>query len=153
MKNQKDQLICSGALIYAIDTKRILLIHRTTSKYANMWGLVGGKNTNNETPYQGLIREIFEEIGAVTILKTIPLEMFVSNNNYFLFNTYLCIVQNEFIPTLNHEHDGYAWVEFPKWPKPLHPGLHATLNKKSNTEKIKTVFDLIDLIKGQNDVN
>lgn len=141
------QLICSGGLIYAVNTKRILLVHRSTSKYSNTWGLVGGKNNQEETPYQGLVREIQEEIGEVDIFKTIPLEMFISKNSYFLYHTYICLTQKEFIPDLNHEHNGYAWVELNNWPKPLHPGLHSTLHKKSNISKLEIVFKLINLLK------
>jgi hypothetical protein len=55
-------------------------------------------------------------------------------------------VKNEFIPKLNNEHDGYAWVSFSKWPKPLHYGLKNTLSKKINLSKLETVFQLIDLL-------
>jgi len=139
-------IICSGALIYNLDTNRFLFLHRANSKNKQVWGLVGGTNEGEETPWEGLKREIFEEIGEIDIKKTIPLETFVSNDTKFLFHTYLCIVSKEFIPTLNKEHDGYAWVSFGHWPKPLHFGLQNTLNKKVNLSKLKTVFDVIDLL-------
>jgi ADP-ribose pyrophosphatase YjhB (NUDIX family) len=111
-----------------------------------MWGLVGGTNETAETPWEGLKREIVEEIGQVDIKKTIPLETFISNDNKFSFHTYLCVIKEEFIPTLNDEHDGYAWVTFTKWPKPLHHGLRNTLQNKSNLSKLQTVFQVINLI-------
>ena len=141
-----NQLICSGALIYAIDTKHLLFLHRANGNNNNYWGLVGGKNEKRETPWQGLQREMKEEIGETSITKAIPLETFQSYNTYFLFHTYLCIVEKEFMPTLNNEHNGYAWVNYDIWPKPLLPGLHATLSKKINREKLKTVFETIDLL-------
>jgi len=141
-----DKIICSGALFYALDTKRFLFLHRTGSKQKELWGLVGGGNEEGETPWEGLKREISEEIGSVNITKTIPLETFVSNDTKFLFHTYLCIVKEEFMPVLNDEHDGYAWVSFNHWPKPLHYGLRNTLNKKTNLNKLETVFQLIDLL-------
>jgi len=139
-----DKIICSGALFYALDTKRFLFLHRTGSKQKELWGLVGGGNEEGETPWEGLKREISEEIGDVEIKKTLPLETFVSNDAQFLFHTYLCVVKEEFMPVLNDEHDGYAWVSFSKWPKPLHYGLQNTLNKKTNLNKLETVFQLID---------
>jgi ADP-ribose pyrophosphatase YjhB (NUDIX family) len=143
----KKKIVCSGALFYTLDTNRFLLLHRTQSKQNNVWGLVGGTNEDTETPWEGLRREIQEEIGALPeIKKTIPLETFVSNDDHFSFHTYLCVIENEFIPILNEEHDGYAWVSFGKWPKPLHQGLSNTLRSKTNQEKLKTVFKLIDLI-------
>ena len=143
MKN----IVCSGALFYTLDTNRFLFLHRTQGKTSNLWGLVGGTNEGVETPFEGLRREIEEELGIYPdIKKTIPLETFVSNDSRFLFHTYLCVIENEFIPKLNDEHDGYAWVSFKKWPKPLHHGLRNTLNNKTNLNKLDTVFQVINLL-------
>jgi len=141
-----EKIICSGALFYTLDTHRFLFLHRTKGKQNNLWGLVGGTNEGTETPWESLKREISEEIGTVEIKKTIPLETFVSNDDKFQFHTYLCLIENEFIPILNDEHDGYAWVTFTKWPKPLHHGLRNTLQNKTNQLKLETVFKLIELI-------
>jgi len=141
-----NKIVCSGALFYALDKKRFLFLHRANNKRNNVWGLVGGTNEGAETPWEGLKREIEEEIGSVDIKKTIPLETFISNDTQFHFHTYLCLVNKEFIPDLNKEHDGYAWVSFGYWPKPLHYGLQNTLNRKSNISKLKTVFEVIDLV-------
>ena len=105
------EIICSGALFYSIKTKRFLLLHRAQSKQKNVWGLVGGTNGKNEAPWPALKREIQEEIGKLPdIVKTIPLETFISTDEKFSFHTYVCIVKEEFLPKLNVEHDGYAWV-------------------------------------------
>jgi|TARA_B100001093_G_scaffold473379_1_gene497239 8-oxo-dGTP pyrophosphatase MutT (NUDIX family) len=141
-----EKIICSGALFYTLDTHRFLFLHRTKGKQNNLWGLVGGTNEGTETPWESLKREISEEIGTVEIKKTIPLETFVSNDDKFQFHTYLCLIENEFIPILNDEHDGYAWVTFTKWPKPLHHGLRNTLQNKTNQLKLETVFKLIELL-------
>lgn len=141
------EIICSGALFYSLKTKRFLLLHRTQSKQKNVWGLVGGTNGKNELPWPALEREIKEEIGNLpNITKTIPLETFVSTDEKFSFHTYLVVVKEEFIPHLNNEHDGYAWVTFGKWPKPLHMGLRNTLQSKTNQTKFETVFNLIQYL-------
>jgi|TARA_B100001287_G_scaffold270222_1_gene268700 8-oxo-dGTP pyrophosphatase MutT (NUDIX family) len=141
------KIICSGALFYTLDTQRFLFLHRTQSRQADVWGLVGGTNESEEIPYQALLREIKEEIGSTpSIIKSIPLETFVSNDEKFNFHTYLCVVKEEFIPKLNKEHNGYAWVSFGKWPKPLHQGLRNTLQSKANLTKLQTVFQLISLL-------
>ena len=49
-----------------------------------MWGLVGG-TTVNENLWEGLNREIKEEIGEVDIKKKIPMETFISNDENFLY--------------------------------------------------------------------
>ena len=140
------KIICSGALFYAISTSRFLFLHRARSKHSNTWGLVGGVNEEEETPWTALEREIQEEISSTEIKKTIPLETFVSNDNHFIFHTYLCIVEEEFIPILNDEHDGYAWTSYKKWPQPLHQGLKNTLRNRINQAKLDTVLRLIDFI-------
>jgi len=75
------------------------------------------------------------------------METFVSNDENFLYHTYLCVVEKEFIPILNTEHDGYAWVTFGNWPKPLHQGLRKTFQNKTNQIKLDTVFKMLKLIK------
>jgi len=37
-----NKIVCSGALFYALNTKRFLFLHRTGGKTAGTWGLVGG---------------------------------------------------------------------------------------------------------------
>jgi 8-oxo-dGTP pyrophosphatase MutT (NUDIX family) len=142
-----NKIICSGALFYALSSKRFLLLHRTQGKQKHLWGLVGGTNEGAETPWEGLQREINEEIGFTPdIKKSVPLETFVSTDEHFSFHTYLCVIQEEFIPKLNNEHDGYAWISFNQWPKPLHHGLNNTLRNKSNKAKLETVIRLVDML-------
>lgn len=143
-------IICSGALIYALETKRFLFLHRAQGKHKDLWGLVGGTNEVGESPWSALQREILEEIGSIDIIKTIPLESFVSNDNAFHFHTYLALVEEEFIPKLNSEHTGYAWVSLGKWPKSLHHGLRNTLQNKTIQTKLQTVIDVIGLLEKTN---
>jgi len=139
-------IICSGALFYTLETKRFLMLYRKNGKRSNQWGIVGGTNKESETPWEGLQREITEEIGEPPeIIKTIPLETFISNDEKFQFHTYLCLIGEEFVPVLNDEHDGYAWVGMNNWPKPLHQGLRNTLNSKTNKTKLHTIAEMSDL--------
>jgi 8-oxo-dGTP pyrophosphatase MutT (NUDIX family) len=143
-----EKIICSGALFYTLTTNRFLFLHRAKGKRSDLWGLVGGTNEDKETPWEGLKREIVEEIGfEPDIKKIIPLETFISSDQNFQFHTYLCIIENEFIPKLNYEHNGYAWVSYNNWPKPLHQGLRNTLSSKINKIKLETVFNMINLLK------
>tara|TARA_Y100000287_G_C14011639_1_gene252438 strand:- start:151 stop:585 length:435 start_codon:yes stop_codon:yes gene_type:complete len=140
-----EKIIGCGALFYSKETNRFLLLHRTQSKQNRVWGLVGGMTTN-ELAWTGLKREIKEEIGDVKILKTIPMETFISNDEAFLYHTYLCVVGSEFLPKLNKEHDGFAWCTFNHWPKPLHQGLRKTLQSKVNQTKLETVFKILKFL-------
>lgn len=142
-----DKIVCSGALIYAKSTRRFLLLQKAQGKHTGTWGLVGGTNLTGENPWQGLQREIQEEIGSIpAIIKTIPIETFVSNDNVFNFHTYLCVVEEEFIPILSTEHNGWAWATIDSAPKPLHKGLRSSFNSKIIRTKLQTIFELMDLI-------
>ena len=73
-------IICSGALFYATNTKRFLFLQRTDDKTKGLWGLCGGMAKFHESAFEGLQREIVEEVGsAPPIKKTIPLETKSSN--------------------------------------------------------------------------
>ena len=140
-----DKIICSGALICSQDTNRFLLLQKAHGKHAGTWGLVGGTNMQDETPWQGLQREIEEEIGVTPyIKKTLPLEKFVSNDSIFNFHTYFCVVEQEFIPVLSAEHDAWGWFDLSRLPKPVHRGLDLSLKNKIIQTKIQTVIDIID---------
>ena len=143
----KEKIVCSGALFYAKNTGRVLLLQKTNGKHRGTWSLVGGTNNTGENAWQGLMREVNEELGFTPeILKSIPLETFVSNDSVFNFHTYLCLVKNEFIPTISDEHSGWAWSTIDLAPKPLHQGLRSSFNSRVIRTKLQTVFDVMDLI-------
>lgn len=145
--NSKERIVCSGALFYSRPTEKILLVQKANGKHQGTWSLVGGTNLHTETPWQGLLREIEEEIGIVPpIIKTIPLETFVSNDEVFNYHTYLCVVESEFIPKLSSEHIGYSWSTIDYAPRPLHQGLRNSFNNKIIRTKLQTIFKLINLI-------
>jgi 8-oxo-dGTP pyrophosphatase MutT (NUDIX family) len=143
----KDSIVCSGALFYAKTTGRFLLLQKAEGKHAGTWGLVGGTNVVGETPWQGLQREIAEEIGSIPkIIKTLPLETFVSNDRVFNFHTYLCVIETEFVPILSDEHIAWAWSTVDRAPKPLHQGLRNSFSSKTIRTKLQTVFDVVNLM-------
>ena len=73
----KENIICSGALFYSTSTKRFLFLQRTDKKTQGTWGLVGGQARYTESAFEGLKREIAEEVGETPkFKKTIPLELF-----------------------------------------------------------------------------
>jgi 8-oxo-dGTP pyrophosphatase MutT (NUDIX family) len=138
-------IICSGGLFLAKDTKRFLFLLRNQGKTAGTWGIVGGKNEPGDTaPIDTLQREITEEVGFLPpIEKFVPLEWFTSKDEGFFYHTYLLLTKEEFIPKLNDEHVGYAWCSLEHWPKPLHNGVRVTLSNKIIRAKIDTVFDIL----------
>ena len=139
------EIVCSGGLFLAKDTKRFMFLLRTQGKTAGTWGLVGGKKEpSDSTPYDTLKREISEEVGKTpAIKKIVPLELFTSSDQQFKYNTYVIIVEKEFVPTLNEEHAGYAWCDLNSWPRPLHQGVRTSLTNKTIKTKIELLLELI----------
>ena len=134
----------TGALIYSIKTHRYLFLLRNGSKHSGTWGLPGGKIDHGETVAQALAREIEEELGGVIAgAKLIPIEKFTSDNGKFTYHTFLIPVDDEFVPVLNDEHRGYAWVAVEDYPKPLHPGVWRTIKFNEVVAKLKTVEKLL----------
>lgn len=140
-----NQIVCSGGLFLAKDTKRFLFLLRTKGKTAGTWGLVGGKKEPADiTVIDSLKREIQEEVGKIPhIRKFIPLELFTSNDQNFQYSTYVLIVDREFIPILNDEHSGYAWCNYDCWPRPLHQGVKHSLHGRTIRAKLELLQDLI----------
>lgn len=119
--------ISAGIFFYASNTRRFLFLLRNDNKNPGNWGIPGGKIENDETLFEGIERECTEEIAYFPKnAKLVPIQKFI--NNSFTYHTFFCKIDNEFIPTLNDEHCGYAWLDSEHYPKPLHPGLFNTIN-------------------------
>lgn len=145
--NSLNQIICSGGFFLAEDTRRFLLLMRSQGKTAGTWGMVGGKKEPTDiTVVDALNREIKEEIGDTPkIKKIVPLELFTSNDNNFQYSTYVLIVEKEFIPKLNYEHNSYAWCSYDYWPKPLHQGVKNSLNNRVVKAKLEVLLEFLKI--------
>ena len=137
-------MIAVGVWFYSITTDRYLYLMREDAKYPGTWGLPGGKAEAGESLLVAMKRECEEEIGGFPdFVKLVPLEMFTSEDNKFSYHTFFCCVTEEFIPTLNHEHLGYAWIDSMNWPKPMHPGLWSTVNLDAVQHKIESIKNTV----------
>ncbi len=137
-------LKAAGACIVAKDTKRILLQQRSLDgSYPRTWGFWGGKVEPKENVSQGMLREVGEEVG-IDILEYIhkiyPYDQYHSRDSEFSYYTFIVVVENEFIPNINEETGGYAWVNINYLPKPLHPGAKRTLFKKNKLLELKDII-------------
>lgn len=137
-------LKAAGGCIVAKDTKRILLQQRSSkSSYARHWGFWGGKVEEDENVSQALLRELREEIGLnieEQVTKIYPLDQYHSRDKKFSYYTFVIIVDKEFLPNLNIESGGYAWIDSEHFPKPMHPGTRDTLFKKKKLKQIKKII-------------
>ena len=129
-----------GVWFYCARTQRYLYLLRNDSKYPDTWGLAGGKIKTGENLMGAVERECSEELGAMPeYSQLIPIEKFTSPDGAFEYHTFWCRVDYEFVPDLNHEHAGYAWIETGRLPRPLHPGLWNTVNLDAVQQKIAQV--------------
>lgn len=127
----------AGVFFYSKSTKRYLYLLRSDQR-SPTWSIPGGGIEKNETLLEGITRECKEEmLFDISELKIIPIQKFV--NNTFTYHTFFCEVEEEFIPELNDEHVGYAWVKSGLYPKPLHPGLFSTVNIDIVIEKLNSL--------------
>ena len=73
------------------------------------WAFPGGGLKEGESPEQAAYREFWEEtgyrLGSVGKLQMRRIKDGVD------FSTFTASVDDEFVPTLNHEHDAWAWVD------------------------------------------
>ena len=138
-----------GTTFLSQSTGRILLNLRSGRvKYPHTWSFWGGKMEKNEDPLDALRRELKEEMGFIPPMSELnPLDTYISKDKSFTYYTYVIVTPKEFIPTLNHESSGYAWVDITKWPKPLHDGAKITLNNKKNISKLKKLFQTFSNVK------
>jgi 8-oxo-dGTP pyrophosphatase MutT (NUDIX family) len=128
----------AGVFFYSSSTNRYLYLLRS-DKNNTTWSIPGGKVEKGETLLEGIERECVEEMSFFDPeMKLIPIQKFINGN--FVYNTFFCQVKEEFIPVLNDEHLGYAWVEHGLYPKPLHPGLFSTVNIDIVIEKLEALI-------------
>lgn len=132
-----------GIMFYSQHTSRHLFLLRN-DRNVQTWGLPGGKCERNETLIQTIERECKEEINYwPEDAKLFPIEQFTNESFKFVYHTFYCIIDNEFVPKLNHEHIGYTWVNSNTYPKPLHRGLFNTLNYSIIQQKIQIIQNAV----------
>lgn len=118
-----------GVIFLSLKTKRICLFLRSTEvSNPHTWGFIGGKINPNESVISGISREIQEEMGFIPkVVKSIPVDVYKSNDANFRYYSLIVTVEEEFIPELNYENSGYGWFGVDALPRPLHVGAKSVL--------------------------
>lgn len=132
----------AGCIFLSRKTKRILLNQRSSGvSKPNCFGFWGGKIEQQESVLDGLSREIVEELGFIPKYEKIYiLDEYISPDNQFKYISFVVIVEDEFIPNINHESSGYCWCSLGNYPKPLHPGAKSLLMNKSLVQNLQKMI-------------
>lgn len=134
----------AGVLFLSRQTGRVLFQLRNSDKrQKHTWGFWGGIIEKGETPYECIQRELKEELGIIPdIAKLNPIDIYQSKDKNFMYYSFVAIVDDEFIPILNDESAGYAWVNIGQWPRPLHEGARSTLGRNKGIDKLYTILEI-----------
>jgi 8-oxo-dGTP pyrophosphatase MutT (NUDIX family) len=128
----------AGGIFLARNTGRFLFGLRSRDvREPGTWGGFGGKIEPGEGAVKAAEREMIEETGYEGKLNLRVLYLFKDGD--FRYFNYLAVIDKEFEPKLNWENDNYAWVEYNKWPEPLHFGTEEALTLAST--KIKQIYN------------
>lgn len=131
-----------GCIFVSINTQRVLLNLRAPHKTHSMcWSLWGGMMESGEQPKEALLRELGEEMGFLPdITKIYPFDIYNSRDGHFKYYSFVCVVEEEFVPILNEESCGYCWINLGDWPKPMHQGAKISFCNAKAFDKLKLII-------------
>lgn len=129
----------AGCLFYAKNTGNVLFGLRSDRVMEpHTWAGFGGKLDGDETPIEGLERELSEEIGYDGMDQYVGVCVFKDPEHDFQYYNFLVICDDEFEPWLNDETDDYQWTDVNNPPQPIHPNLAQCMSYyKSAVAKLK----------------
>lgn len=134
-----------GAIITSEKTGKVLTVLRSPEEsYPMTWSFAGGKVESDEQEAEALVRELEEELQLTSFKKISPLHRYQSRAKDFVYDTFIVLVSEEFIPTLNWENIGYAWTDINALPGPLHPKTRQMISSARLVEKFKHFYDWVD---------
>lgn len=115
--------LCAGVLIVARSTSRVLLLLRNEhSTYPSTWSIVAGHVKKGEHMFDGLKREVKEEINIDPEIIDYYLAKHEQGNDVESeFYYYIGFVDKEFECELNNENDNWGWFNKNNLPTPLFP--------------------------------
>jgi len=123
MLRERHETKYAGVLIKALNTNKVLLLHRSElCSYPYTWALCSGGVNDNEDTLVGLKREITEELSINPDIIDFKFK-YTEDAGGIDFYYYEGFVKEEFIPTLNEENLEYVWCDLNDMPSPRYPKL------------------------------
>lgn len=123
----------AGLALVTPDGHALFLRRGAHCDHPGEWCFPGGVIEGEETPEEAAVREAREETGFIADddaeRPQVARHLFngAEGTPRINFTTFRQRVGNPFIPTLDAEHEGWAWAPLDAPPEPLHPGLAAVL--------------------------
>lgn len=154
----------AAGILFVTDANHALFLRRSSfaADCPGCWDFPGGGQEGEETAEETALRETKEEIGFVPEgVRTAHTHTIGSASSLGVagtgappdglpgqggvpaatpvatavdFTTFLQRVETEFLPTLNDEHDGWAWAPISSPPAPLHPGCQIAIDRLAMNE-------------------
>lgn len=129
----------AGILVLAKDTGRLLAMKRSDHvQHGRYWAVTGGLlDDASEDPAKGAAREFKEETNySGPAFDLIPLTEYKAPN--FTYHNFLAVVDHEFKPDIDHENEGFKWVDsLEDWPDPVHFGIKFLLEDAASMKVIR----------------
>jgi 8-oxo-dGTP pyrophosphatase MutT (NUDIX family) len=121
----------AGALLIAEDTGRVLLAQRSQLvDRPGLWALPGGGVEPGETPTEGALRELWEEVGWDGPVELYPAGTRRASRGAATYHSFLGLVPTEFEPVLNWESSDAGWFDPEDLPSPIHPEAAALIQRE-----------------------
>ena len=141
-----------GAIIVSEHSGKVLTVLRSPKEsHPNTWTFAGGRAKHNESTSDTLVRELKEELQLTKFKKILPLHRYQSRSKDFIYDTFIVLVNKEFVPVLNWENSGYAWSDIEHLPSPLHPKTRQMMNSSRLIDKFKNFCIWVDKKNGSRD--
>jgi 8-oxo-dGTP pyrophosphatase MutT (NUDIX family) len=123
-----EKFSAAGILFVLPDGRGLFLKRGADCDHPGEWCLPGGRMEQDEDTHEAARRETLEETGHLPKWELAPIDRTTSHDGVD-FTTFGQPLGTEFDPVLNDEHVEAKWAPLRDPPKPLHPGLAATLAK------------------------
>jgi 8-oxo-dGTP pyrophosphatase MutT (NUDIX family) len=122
----------AGILPLCVTTGRCLLAMRSQDvNEPGTWGLLGGKmDPGDGTPEEAAMRELAEEAEYKGKVELVEAATFKHPSGHFTYHNFVGRVWEEFVPVLNWETEGTAWITLSELSRlrPKHFGLSYLLD-------------------------
>lgn len=121
----------AGTLLIAQDTGRVLLAQRSPLvDRPGVWALPGGGVEPGESPAQGALRELWEEVGWDGPVELHPAGTRRAARGFATYHSFLGVVPAERAPVLNWESSAAGWFDPEDLPSPMHPEAAALIGRE-----------------------